>query len=109
MKVDRATSMLLADFAYVLEATYRQQHVRGVTVAGLATNQVQAWVGPPLATSLPAMLQDPELGFAKWEYTFASLDPAACTRCNQEQVAGMPNSLVPSEAAPAPAQTASRV
>ena len=83
MTIDRATSMLAAEFSYTLEVTYRQQHVRGVTVAGLATNQVQAWVGPPLAANTPSMLQDTELGFAKWEFTFAIPDPAACTRCHQ--------------------------
>jgi hypothetical protein len=81
----RAQDMLSSHFLHVAEVSYMQQHVNGVPVLGVNTNNIAAWVGPPLGWGhqAPQLLRDSEVSYAKWEYYFAVQDPDACSRCHQ--------------------------
>ena len=84
LTLDRAAELLAQHFSHVSGAAFLPQQIRGVTVQGVYTNHVFAWVGAPWGgLSVPQMLTDSHCSYAKWEYYFAVASKNACKRCHQ--------------------------
>ena len=84
---NRVEAMLRQHFGHVRAITYKKQHVKGVTVQGVTSLSMLAWVGEPMTPYPPAMLQDEQIPFAKYEYIYSVPVKGACIRCHQQWTA----------------------